>query len=77
MNEYFEPTNCKRCKKEIKRLAPPRIDTLDPSQHSIMKPNITMYPVYIKGYGTVCWHCAEILAGDDDYTDPVTGEKIL
>jgi hypothetical protein len=33
--------------------------------------------IYIPGYGIVCYSCCEVLAGDDDYNDPYTGEKIL
>lgn len=31
---------------------------------------------FIPKLGTFCIPCAEVLAGDDDYNDPDTGEKV-
>jgi hypothetical protein len=34
------------------------------------------YNTYIQTIGTVCYHCAEVVAGDDDLNDPWDGTKI-
>ena len=31
--------------------------------------------VQVPGVGLFCYNCATVLAGDDDYIDPDTGEK--
>jgi hypothetical protein len=38
---------------------------------------ITGRSFYVDGYGVVCYNCAEMLAGDDDYNDPYTGDKVI
>ena len=73
-NAVYELSSCRRCKQEIPRPKQPDLHVRQPETG--IKPD-EHYPVYIPGYGTVCWHCAEVLASDDDYNDPYTGEKIL